>query len=58
MELSGLGKVIPEILRKFKGKTVAKSSGLPVTLNYLLIGKSKGGREHIKEGGGEKSQQI
>lgn len=56
MELAGLGKVVPGILRKIKGETLANSSGLPFTLNYLLISKPEVGRELTKEGEGEKSQ--
>lgn len=56
MELAGLGKMVPWILRKFKGETVANISGSPFALNYLFISKSQTGGEHIKEGEGEKSQ--
>lgn len=56
MELAGMGKMVPGILRKLKGETVANSSGSPFSLNYLLISKSQTGRELNKEGEGEKSQ--
>lgn len=56
MELAGQGKMVSGMLRKYKGETAANSSGSPSALNYLLISKSQAGREHIKEGEGDKSQ--
>lgn len=35
MELAGLGKVVPRILRKFKGGRVADSSGWPFALIFI-----------------------
>lgn len=52
MELARLGKMVPGILRKFKGETVADSRGWP----FALINKSQEGRERIIEGEGEKSE--
>lgn len=57
MELAGLGKMVPRVLRKFKGGTVADSSGWPFALIFYSTNPRQAGNIS-KKGKGRSLREI